>query len=76
MAVTYRTTIAAYAVGRRVNLDEFSTLTKTAEAGLNFGVTVMPGTGADTVSYSTPDRPNVLAHGSEVSCRSGNATLK
>lgn len=48
MPITFNQTIAAYAVGRRVNMEEWNTITKTAEAALSFGVPVMPGTGADT----------------------------
>lgn len=61
MAMTFKTNIPAYAVGRRVSMEEYNTLTKTAEAAINFGVPVMPGSGADTcvVLDSTTGR-NVL----------------
>lgn len=50
MPVTYRETPAAYAVGRRVNMEEWNTITRTKEGSgtLAFGVPVMPGTAAHT----------------------------
>lgn len=48
MPITFSQTIAAYAVGRRANMEEWNTITKNAEAALAFGVPVMPGTGADS----------------------------
>ena len=48
MAMTFSTTIAAYAIGRRANMEEWNTRTKTAEAAIAFGVPVMPGSGADS----------------------------
>lgn len=50
MAVTYRNSIPAFAVGRRVNSEEWNGITRTKEgsATLGFGVPVMPGTGAHT----------------------------
>lgn len=50
MAFTYRDTIPAYALGRRANMEEWNTITRTKEGagGLGFGVPVMPGTGAHT----------------------------
>jgi len=49
--VTYSSTIAPYAVGRRVNMEEWNGITRTKEgaATLGFGVPVMPGTAAHTV---------------------------
>lgn len=48
MPMTFSTTIAAYAVGRRANMEEWNTVTKNAEAALAFGVPVMPGAAADS----------------------------
>ncbi len=51
MAITFRNSIPAFAVGRRVNMEEWNTFTRTKEgaAALGFGVPVMPGTGEHTV---------------------------
>lgn len=48
MAIDFKTDIAAYAVGRRVNMEEWNTFTRTAEEVIAFGVPVMPGTGEHT----------------------------
>lgn len=50
MAMTFRQDIPAYAVGRRANMEEWNTITRTKEGSgtLAFGVPVMPGTGAHT----------------------------
>lgn len=48
MPMTFSTSIAAYAVGRRANMEEWNTVTKQAEAALAFGVPVMPGSGANS----------------------------
>lgn len=50
MAQTYAQTLTKYAVGRRANMEEWNTITKTNETAgaLAFGVPVMPGTAADT----------------------------
>jgi len=61
MAMNFKTNISAYAVGRRVNMEEYNTLTKTAEAAINFGVPVMPGSAADTcVTLDATTGRNVL----------------
>lgn len=63
MAITYRDTIPAFAVGRRVNMEEWNTFTHTKEgaATLGFGVPVMPGTGANTcVELDATTGRNVL----------------
>lgn len=61
MAMTFSTNISAYAVGRRVNMEEWNSITKTAESAINFGVPVMPGTGADTcVVLDATNGRNVL----------------
>lgn len=50
MAVTYAETLTKYAVGRRANMEEWNTITRTKEGSstLAFGVPVMPGTAAGT----------------------------
>lgn len=51
MPVQFRENIPAFAVGRRVNMEEWNAFTRTKEGTgtLGFGVPVMPGTGAHTV---------------------------
>lgn len=48
MAVTYSETLTKYAVGRRANMEEWNTITRTNSSAtlLGFGVPVMPGTTA------------------------------
>ncbi len=61
--VTYRNTIPAFAVGRRVNMEEWNTFTRTKEGAalLGFGVPVMPGTGSHTaVELDATTGRNVL----------------
>lgn len=50
MTITFRNSIPAFAVGRRVNMEEWNAFTRTKEgaAALGFGVPVMPGTGEHT----------------------------
>lgn len=48
MPLQFKSDIAAYAVGRRVNMEEWNTYTRTAEAAVGFGVPVQPGTAAHT----------------------------
>lgn len=63
MAITYRDNIAAYAVGRRANMEEWNTITRTKEGSgtLGFGVPAMPGTGAHTcVAMDATTGRNVL----------------
>lgn len=44
MPIQFNREIAPYAVGRRVNMEEFNTLTRSAEAVIGFGAPVQPGT--------------------------------
>ena len=63
MPVTYRDTIPAFAVGRRVNMEEWNTITATKEGSgtLAFGVPVMPGTVEGTcVALDSTTGRNVL----------------
>lgn len=63
MPITYRDTMTAYAVGRRVNMEEWNAITRTKEGAgnLGFGVPVMPGTGTHTcVAMDATNGRNVL----------------
>lgn len=63
MPITYRDTMTTYAVGRRVNMEEWNTITRTKEGAgnLGFGVPAMPGTGAHTcVAVDATNGRNVL----------------
>lgn len=63
MAIQFRETIPAFAVGRRVNMEEWNTFTRTKEGAgsLGFGVPVMPGTGDHTcVELDATTGRNVL----------------
>lgn len=63
MPITYKETMAAYAVGRRANMEEWNTITRTKEGSgtLAFGVPVMPGTGDHTcVILDATNGRNVL----------------
>lgn len=50
MAIQFKETLAAFAVGRRVNMEEWNGITRTKEGAgtLGFGVPVTVGTGAHT----------------------------
>lgn len=48
MAIQFNSEITPYAVGRRVNMEEWNSFTSTAEAALGFGVPVQPGSTAHT----------------------------
>lgn len=47
MPITYKENLVKYAVGRRANMEEWNTITRTnsGAAAIGFGVPVMPGTG-------------------------------
>lgn len=45
MAIEFKADLFPFAVGRRVNMEEYNTLTRTAEGAIAFGVPVMAGTG-------------------------------
>lgn len=63
MAIQFKENLAAFAVGRRVNMEEWNTITRTKEGSgtLGFGVPVMPGTGPHTcVELSATNGQNVL----------------
>lgn len=48
MPITYKESLGAFAVGRRANMEEWNTYTRTAEAAIGFGVPVQPGTAENT----------------------------
>lgn len=63
MGITYKDNLTAFAVGRRVNGEEWNAITKTKYGAgtLAFGVPVMPGTDADTcVILDATNGRNVL----------------
>lgn len=63
MSIQFKSTVTPYAVGRRVNAEEWNAVTKVKEgsATLAFGVPVMPGTAADTcVILDATNGRNVL----------------
>lgn len=62
MPLSYRDTTTAYAVGRRANMEEWNTITRTLEGAtaVGFGVPVIAGTGAHTCAPLTAASQNVL----------------
>ena len=62
MPMTFSTTIAAYAVGRRANMEEWNTITRTnsGATAIPFGVPVVPGSGAHTCVILTATAQNIL----------------
>lgn len=57
----YKTALAAYALGRRANMEEWNTRTKIAEGIVGFGAPVMPGVAPDTcVALSAVTGQSVL----------------
>lgn len=62
MAIQYRDTLQAYQVGRRVNMEEWNTITRTKEGAgqLGFGVPAIAGTGDHTCAALTAADQNVL----------------
>jgi hypothetical protein len=63
MPIQFKESIAPFAVGRRVNMEEWNTFTRTKEGSgtLGFGVPVKPGTGAHTcVQITATTGENVL----------------
>lgn len=43
MPLQFKSDIASYAVGRRVNMEEWNSITRSAEAAIGFGIPVQPG---------------------------------
>lgn len=63
MAFTYRDTIPAYSLGRRANMEEWNTITRTNESAtaIGFGAPVMAGTGEHTcIPLDATNGRNVL----------------
>lgn len=62
MPVQFRENIAPYAVGRRANMEEWNTITRSQEGATNikFGAPVVPGTGRHTCVPLSAAAQNVL----------------
>ena len=62
MAITFAQNITAYAVGRRANMEEWNTISRTnsGATAIPFGVPVVPGSGAHTCVILTATAQNVL----------------
>lgn len=63
MPIEFKQDMTAYAVGRRINMEEWNTFTRTKEGAgaLGFGVPVMPGTGEHScIELSATTSQNVL----------------
>jgi len=62
MAIVYKDTIAPFAVGRRVNMEEWNAITRTKEGSgtLAFGIPAVAGTGAHSCLPVTAAAQNVL----------------
>lgn len=61
MTLQFKESMAAYTVGRRTNMEEYNTLTRTAEGAIGFGVPVMAGTGEHgTLALDATTGRNVL----------------
>lgn len=78
MPLTFKENLDSYAVGRRANMEEWNTITRTKEgaATLGFGVPAMPGTGEHTcVELDATNGRNVLGitEASQVLPRPGDA---
>ncbi|TBY84567.1 hypothetical protein E0H40_29895 [Rhizobium leguminosarum bv. viciae] len=62
MPISYSNTLTAYAVGRRVNMEEWNTITRSLEGAtaLGFGQPAIAGTGAHTCAPLSAAAQNVL----------------
>jgi len=62
MPITYSNTLAAYAVGRRVNMEEWNAITRSLEGAtpVGFGQPVIAGAAAHTCAPLTAAAQNVL----------------
>lgn len=62
MPISYSNTLAAYAVGRRVNMEEWNTITRSLEGAtaLGFGQPAVAGTGAHTTVPLSATGQNIL----------------
>lgn len=62
MALEFKNTLAPFAVGRRVNMEEWNTITRTkeGEGALAFGVPAVAGSGDRTCAPLTAAAQNVL----------------
>ncbi len=62
MPMTFSQTIAAYAVGRRANMEEWNTITRTnsGATAIPFGVPAVPGASGHTCVILTATAQNIL----------------
>lgn len=62
MPITYSNSLAAYAVGRRVNMEEWNSITRSLEGAtaLGFGQPAVAGTGKHTVVPLSATGQNIL----------------
>ncbi|MDR7032945.1 hypothetical protein [Mesorhizobium sp. BE184] len=62
MPMTFSQSIAAYALGRRANMEEWNAITRTnsGATAIPFGVPVVPGSGAHTCVILTATAQNIL----------------
>lgn len=62
MPISYKNTMAAYAVGRRVNMEEWNAITRSLEGAtaLGFGQPAVAGTGAHTCIPLSVTGQNIL----------------
>lgn len=85
MALAFKENMAAFAVGRRANMEEWNAFTRTAEAAIGFGVPVIPGTGAHTCIAMTAtggenvlgitEASQVLPHGTDAYAQYDNVAI-
>lgn len=79
MAIEYKESLTRFAVGRRINMEEWNTITRTAEGTIGFGVPVMAGTGEHgCLLLDTTNGRNVLGitEASQVLPHTGDAYLQ
>lgn len=76
MTLNFSENLVAFAVGRRINMEEYNTLTRTAEGAIAFGIPVIAGSGEHgTVAIDATTGRNVLgiSEASQVLPHTGDA---
>lgn len=76
MAIQFKQEMTPYAVGRRVNMEEWNAITRTAEGAIAFGIPVIAGSGEHgTVAIDATNGRNVLgiSEASQVLPHTGDA---
>lgn len=78
MALTFKESLTSFAVGRRANMEEWNTITRTKEGSgtLGFGVPVKPGTGEHTcieITSTTGENVIGITEASQVLPHTGDA---